>query len=267
MAAHPTLYRLNGIADLDTPSDLEALGRGLRHHLAHDAITSIVVRIGVAQRAYVALTGCPGCATGRCERGCRVQLLGRTLRAAFGEAASLTLIRRGLEPSGYQHSLWAWPLPGAVPFAGELLAGWPRARVVLTWHPGTKRLPLSALITLGGADTDAGLALAPRLRAQGWSCWAVPPPLHRLLLTHPLSPLARLRRGAWSGAPWLLRSLATPAPAVLASPEGDGAAPDSPEVRGAGSLAAVVRAIIPREDDHRMRVIPSAATAPEREVA
>lgn len=194
-----TLLRI-GAATAQEP-DRDALVAGLRNHLAHDALASCLVQVGAAQRAYVALQGCPGCTTGRCSVGCRVELLRRTLRAALGEQVALIPIRRGLDSSCYRHILWAWPMsPSAEPVGGEILTGWPRARVALRWRQGGARRRVSALVCLGGAG---GPDVAARLRAHGWAALEAPAITHRWL-TSPFGPIAHWRGGALAGEPWLL---------------------------------------------------------------
>jgi hypothetical protein len=72
-------WRLEGATTEFLP-DAAGLAAGLRLHLAHAPLTSTLVQIGDPQRAYVALDGCGGCLRGRCEPGCRVELLRRLLR-------------------------------------------------------------------------------------------------------------------------------------------------------------------------------------------
>lgn len=199
-----TLWRISNDlwATAGSLADEHALARGLRAHLASVGLCSAVVQVGAAQRAYLALQGCEGCALDRCLPGCRVGLLRRTLRAALGKDAHLTLIRRGLDPFGYQHFLWAWPAgKDARPLSGEVLVGWPRARVITRWRLGRERWGVGATIALGGERQ--GPALAPRLRELGWTSRPIPPMLHRWA-TAPFGPLLGLRAGTWPGEPWLL---------------------------------------------------------------
>lgn len=205
MNAPWTLWRLGPAIPPDP--DHDALSAGLCNHLAHAGIGTCLIQIAEAQRAYVALAGCPGCQMGRCVVGCRVELLRRTLRAALGERATLTLVRRGLDPLGYRRVIWAWPASaGAQPIDGAILAGWPRARMALSWRPSGPRRRVSALIALGGAG---GPDVTGPLRAHGWACQEAPT-LARRWLADPFGPVAHWRSGALGGAPWLL--LPAPAP-------------------------------------------------------
>ena len=106
-----TLWRISNSSWItaDSMVDAHSLALGLRAHLLGDGLCSAVVQIGPGQRSYLALHGCEGCAHSRCLPGCRVVLMRRTLRATMGADAQLTMVRRGLDPLGYQRFLWAWP--------------------------------------------------------------------------------------------------------------------------------------------------------------
>lgn len=211
----PSTWTLLRIGET-TPYDLDqgALVAGLRNHMAHDGLASCLVQIGAAQRAYVALQGCPGCATGRCSVGCRVELLRRTLRAALGEQVTLTPVKRGLDPLGYRRMLWAWPMsPSAQPLSGELLAGWPRARMAVHWRRGGARRQVSALVCLGGTD---GPDMAARLRAHGWASLEAPAVAHRWLV-NPFGAAAQWCGAAVAGEPWLLLPTREPDGAALSA--------------------------------------------------
>lgn len=199
MAHIQTLWRIGDTAPQEP--DLDALVAGLSNHLAHDGLASCLVQIGARQRAYVALQGCAGCAMGRCAVGCRVELLRRTLRAALGEQLTLTPVRRGLDLLGYRRILLAWPASASAgPMGGEILAGWPRARMAIRWRRGEARRRISALVSLGGAD---GPDVVARLRERGWACLEAPTIAHPWL-ANPLAPAAHWRSGALTGEPWLL---------------------------------------------------------------
>ncbi|MBX0331081.1 hypothetical protein K2Z83_25855 [Oscillochloris sp. ZM17-4] len=199
----PTIHtwRISDPAALSA-GDQTTLATGLRYHLAVASLHSALVQVGGRQQAYLSLAGCPGCATDRCDMGCRTDLLRRVLRAAGGQAGHLERVAEGLTTQGYRAFLWAWPAqPEADPIDGSLLAGWPRARLVAQWRKmGRQRLQVSALIALGG-DAD-GPPLAPRLAAQGWGAQPVPA-LLRSGAADPRWPLAHLRGGVWNQAPWI----------------------------------------------------------------
>jgi hypothetical protein len=199
-----TLWRISNSSWITADSivDAPSLALGLRAHLLGDELCSAVVQIGPGQRGYLALHGCEGCAHSRCLPGCRVELMRRTLRATMGEGTQLTIVRRGLDPLGYQRFLWAWPLKrDAQPLSGEVLAGWPRARMVARWCAGQERWDVGAVIALGGEA--AGPDVAPRLRECGWSTQPIPRLLTRWA-SDPFGLLLGLHRGRWQGEPWLL---------------------------------------------------------------
>lgn len=201
MTASLSTWRISDAAAL-AGGDLATLATGLRHHLAVADLHSALVQIGDRQQAYVSLSGCPGCAAGRCVEGCRVDLLRRALRAAGGRAVALEPVAEGLNPLGYRSFLWAWPARrDATPLCGELLAGWQRARLVVHWHAlPQRRLWASALLALGG-EVD-GPPLAPRLAEAGWSVQAVPS-LLQWGAAEPRWLLAGLCGAVWSRSPWL----------------------------------------------------------------
>jgi hypothetical protein len=198
-----TLWRLSSEQLAATGSfDRATLAQGLGAHLTAAELWSAVVQVNAGQRPYVALHGCPGCAAGRCVTGCHVGLLSRTLRASMGVDTRLTLVRLGFETSGYQRYLWAWPAKKAAqPLGGEVLAGWPRARLLARWRPGRDRWSVGAVIALGGEP--AGPDLAPVLRERSWASQVIPQALHRWAL-NPFGLLLGLRAGQWRGEPWLM---------------------------------------------------------------
>lgn len=199
-----TLWRISNTSWITTGSvvDAHSLALGLRAHLLGDELCSAVVQIGAGQRGYLALHSCEGCAHNRCLPGCRVELMRRTLRATMGEDTQLTMVRRGLDPLGYQRFLWAWPSKkDAQPLSGKVLAGWPRARMIARWYPGQDRWDVGAVIALGGEA--AGPDVAPRLRERSWATQPIPPML-TCWASEPFGLLLGLRRSQWSGEPWLL---------------------------------------------------------------
>ncbi|HEU5088240.1 MAG TPA: hypothetical protein VFT99_12370, partial [Roseiflexaceae bacterium] len=60
-------------------SDAAALADGLRRHVRHTSLVSLVIQIGLRSQAYVAGNECPGCRQGRCMPGCHTELLRRVL--------------------------------------------------------------------------------------------------------------------------------------------------------------------------------------------
>ena len=81
------LWRLNGSA----PIDPTAWSRGLALHVRHTALTTITMRIGEAQRSYLAFHGCGRCVRDDCEIGCPSTLLRRLMQRttiSMGASAS-----------------------------------------------------------------------------------------------------------------------------------------------------------------------------------
>jgi hypothetical protein len=103
----------------------------LHTHLAHAPLTSVLVQIGGAQRLYLALDGCAGCADDRCLPGCRADLLHRALRARG--AGELSLVPEGLAARPFTSGVLALPQRDAQPLDGALLRPWADARLVLHW--------------------------------------------------------------------------------------------------------------------------------------
>ena len=168
----------------DTPIDAEVVQTGLERHLACDDLTTTLVQIGVAQRAYVRLRGCGRCATGRCLPGCRVTLLQRVLHAASGAQVRLEPVVVGLHPRPYTHTVLAWPTPAAQPLTGALLHSWSEARLSVLWRTRAVRRQLVAVaqIEVGSAGPDA----VPLLEAAGWRAHALLQRLQRVVQALPL---------------------------------------------------------------------------------
>lgn len=185
------------------------LAQGLRRHLAVAPLLSVAVRIEARQQFYVALAGCGGCAHDRCVPGCRAELLRRTLRGAFGAAADVLLVARGLALRPYRRVALAWPTPAARMPTGELLHAYGDARLTLSWRAAPKGLPRVSAMLLAG---DAGPDPAATLRACGWRSIALPRRLAPRAQALFILPWA----GPWPHAPALL--LAEPAPAPMSPP-------------------------------------------------
>lgn len=192
------LWRLTGA---DLPLDTEArssLARSLRLHVAHAPLDSVLMRIGVAEQAYVVLAGCRGCAWNRCEGGCRVALL----RRAFGEHAptlGLAPVRGGLATRPYTRAVLGVPV-GDGPLQAELVQHWPEARLAVQWQPDRRREVTAAALLLVGEDgpDPAGL-----LRERGWRAWPLPAALGQRWAMRPLPPVLPFGR-ALRGEPELL---------------------------------------------------------------
>jgi hypothetical protein len=193
------LFRL----DAAHASDPLALGQGLRRHLAVAPLLSVLVRIGQREQAYVALEGCGGCAIDRCEPGCRVELLRRTVRSACGASGGLHRAPKGLAARPYARVVLARPRNGAQMLGGELLRAFDDARLTLHWHMAPKGPPrLGAALAVGTGGPHPAVAL----RECGWRAWPVPPallPLARKLFCSAL-PRGLPVAGQWPGEPSLL---------------------------------------------------------------
>jgi hypothetical protein len=192
-----TLWRLEG-ATTEFLHDATGLAAGLRLHLAHAPLTSTLVQIGDVQRAYVALDGCGGCLRGRCEPGCRVELLRRLLRASL-DGATLQAVLRGLAARLYTRVALAWPGRNAHPLAGDILAAWEEARLSIHWQRGPRAtITASALLANGAGEGDPARVLAEH----GWNALPLPPRLLSRIESGSL-PLLKVGR-LWHHEPALL---------------------------------------------------------------
>jgi hypothetical protein len=167
----------------------------LRIHLAHAPLTTVLMQIGDAQRLYLALDGCSGCADGRCLPGCRADLLRRALRASgVGE---LSLVREGLAARPYSHAVLALPSRDAQPIDGALLSAWSDARLILHWRNWTGGMLAATALLLTGEGPDP-LAV---VRACRWQTFALLGPLRRRVMQPIPAALPLGRR--WYGMPYL----------------------------------------------------------------
>ena len=195
--AERLLWRLDGATDatLIQPARLE---QGLRLHLQHTELRTVLMQIGAQQQAYVAVQGCEGCAHGRCTPGCYVELLRRLLRVCF-DACTLRAVAGGLATRPYRRVALAWPTAKAEPLASLALASWPETRLMVQWC-GTQRQVSSAALLAVGVD---GPDPASALRAIGWQAWALPGAVGPKLANSALPPSLPFPR-AWPHAPTLL---------------------------------------------------------------
>lgn len=219
---HPTLWRINGASPDLALADPEALPTGLRRHLRTAWLTICLVQIHTRQQVYVALAGCPGCAHDRCEAGCRVEALRRTLRAA-AHPLSLGPVRRGLAERPYTRRAVAIPTRRARPLDPTMLQPWAEARLTVTLRPGPRgRLLAGATLHVGTDGPDP----AAVLRQLGWRAW-------RGWRTDAagLPSAPQLRVWAYPGAPWM------PLPCVVApatpGPQEQAAAHEQPAANAA----------------------------------
>ncbi len=172
---------------ITTDTQQARLTDGLRLHLRHGRLISVLVRIGAAERSYLALDGCPGCAIGRCQPGCHAALLQRLLHSCTA-TPPLRLVPRGLAQRSYPRVCLAWPTHRAA-LPPKIDPGWTALRMELHWQPGT--FPRLALLLAVGAD---GPAPAAWLRTQGWDTLSLPQRLARPWLHASPRSIPRARR-------------------------------------------------------------------------
>jgi hypothetical protein len=199
-----TLWRLDGATDttLVQPARLE---QGLRLHLGHTELTTVLMQIGEQQQAYLSVGGCEGCAQGRCTPGCYVELLRRLLRVCF-DACTLRPVMGGLAKRPYCRVALAWPTANAAPLADMSLSSWPEARLSIHWRAAQRQIACAALLAVGADGPDPAHAL----RSSGWKTWTLPKSLGPKLANNTLPSALPLPR-VWSHAPALLWSR----PAIL----------------------------------------------------
>jgi hypothetical protein len=260
----PTLWRINSSTPAQQPLALEALRTGLRRHLGAAWLVTCLVQIGERQQAYVGLEGCPGCLSSRCEAGCRVEALRRTLRAA-SSALTLSAVRRGLAERPYTRAVVALPTRRAEPLTGDLLQPWPEARLTITLRPGllgASGLAAGATLHVGEGGPDP----AATLQLRGWRAWRQ----WRLRAPDfPTTPSLRVR--ALPHAPWLLLpATAAAAPAPTTPDEAGSGDETGPLVEGAlvaeqpephGAVASALSRVLAGETVFRPADAPGSARA------
>ena len=156
------------------PIDQARLTEGLRLHLRYVPLTTVLVRIGQGQQAYLVLAGCDGCARERCQPGCRVELLRRLFNQAVPHLR-LHLIARGLALRPYTTGVLAVPGRRPQPLDGTMLAPWDEARLVVGWQQQGLHLRTGALLAVAAGETNPVAAL----RDRGWQAWRMPARLAR----------------------------------------------------------------------------------------
>lgn len=230
-----TLWRLDG-ANATTLAEPIRLAQGLRLHLEHTELTTVLMQLGDQQQAYIGATGCEGCAHGRCTPGCYVELLRRLLRACF-DASTLCAVAGGLARRPYRRVALAWPTAQTEPLTSLRLAAWPDARLIVHWRGSKRGIACAALLAVGSDGPDP----AAMLRAAHWQTWVLPGRLGAKLANGSslsLLPFAR----AWSHAPTLL----WPQPSELLrhdiSPPMHSAASDANGAQALGTLVSQLTA-------------------------
>jgi hypothetical protein len=196
------LWRLEGIGP--APHDGERLADGLRLHLEHTELVSILAQIGQMQQAYISALGCESCHLGRHAPGCYIELLRRLLSSTF-ETVELVPVPYGLVRRPYTQVVLAQPGKQSVPLEGGDLALWEEARLVLHWQRGARGLNTAALLAVGDGPDPAVM-----LGERGWAVRRLPAVVGLRLAANPL-PVAVWFRTAWPGVPFLL----TPQPMPL----------------------------------------------------
>jgi hypothetical protein len=192
-----TLWCLDGATDATLIQPLR-LDQGLRLHLQHTELTTVLMQIGEQQQSYVAIQGCEGCAHGRCTPGCYVELLRRLLRVCF-DAGTLRAVTGGLAKRPYRRVALAWPTAKAEPLARISLMSWPEARLIVQWRGTPRQISSAALLAVGADGPDPASAL----RVIGWQSWALPRALGPKLANSASPPPLPFAR-AWPHAPALL---------------------------------------------------------------
>ena len=192
-----TLWRLDG-ANTATLAEPIRLAQGLRLHLEHTELSTMLMQLGNQQQAYIGATGCEGCVHGRCTPGCYVELLRRLLRVCF-DASTLCAVAGGLARRPYRRVALARPTAQTEPLTSLRLAAWPDARLIVQWCGSKRGIACAALLAVGSDGPDP----AAMLRAAHWQTWVLPGRLGAKLTNSSslsLLPFAR----AWSHAPTLL---------------------------------------------------------------
>lgn len=205
------LWRLSSTS-AQAPPEMAALSAGLQLHVRNSGLDCIVVQIGAVQQRYVALKLCNGCARGRCEPGCEVELL-RRLLAQHASGLQLERVAGGLAARPYCRVVLALPRANAV-LSSELLRPWPEARLIVRWRPGRRQhIQASAVLVVGGDGPDPGQIV----RSQGWLPWPIPRALGLRWASAPVPPALPFGRPL-RASPALLLPTTTPPATVLAPP-------------------------------------------------
>jgi hypothetical protein len=142
---------------------LPHLSDDLALHLRYAPLTSVLVRIGNRQQAYLTGPTCEHCRHRRCGPNCVMQLL-RQLLIANRVATDLRPVPLGLSARPYTRLVLAIPGAHAQALAAPLLADWPEARLWISWRTLIGQRIAGAALVVGAAGPD------PRttLHTHGW---------------------------------------------------------------------------------------------------
>jgi hypothetical protein len=163
--------------------DAPPLVDGLRLHLAHAPLDCIVMQIGARQQSYVGTTGCAGCPHDRCDPGCPMALLRRTLTQALPSTAT-RLTRGSLATRPYTRAVLATPLRTAQALTAAHLGGWPEARLTVSWlRMRRSQRRVAALLAVGADGPDP----AAHLRMLGWQPWPLSQRLAQAVVRLPVA--------------------------------------------------------------------------------
>jgi hypothetical protein len=161
------MKQLWGLTRTATPG--ERMTNGLSYHLRVSELMTVLMKVGDQVQSYVLLDGCKGCRSGRCETGCRTDLLRRSLE----NDSALRQVIHGLQPRPYTRRVLAWPGKSAQPLSVTLLNEWEEARLTIHYHPwpfGKGKIAAVALLLVGEGETNPKAVL----REQGWNAVALP---------------------------------------------------------------------------------------------
>lgn len=204
------LWRLCGAEAEAGGFEPVALAEGLHLHASHAALDCVLMRIGTVQQSFVAMTGCSGCARGRCEPGCRVEMFRRMLERRT-QGLSLQPVTGGLSTRPYTRAVLATPGRKAQ-VLDALLQPWPEARLLVSWRPGRRQHFRAVALLIVGVE---GPSPGKRLREHGWQPWPVPTALGLRWACAPVPPVLPLSRVCRGEPSLLLPAVPTTSPPVV----------------------------------------------------
>ncbi len=161
MLLPPRLWRIE--PDVEHAADSVALAQDLRRYVRDGPLTTILITIDGHQRAYLQSPGCAGCRQGRCDPGCRIQLLRRVLRADHA-VDDLLPVAYGLTTRPYRRLALALPGRAARPLDESLITRYQEARLAVVWQMFAGRSVAGASLAVGMDGPDPALVL----RSSGW---------------------------------------------------------------------------------------------------